>query len=88
LPNQATPGRARLSPKAREVVGLVALVHPSSLHASCVNRSRERVREGALPLLLEPVPNVSAGKGDSPSRPTTFFLDKGQRLVSFSPVSP
>ena len=43
---------------------------------------------GALHLILEPVPNVSAGKGDSLSRPTYFFLDKGRRLVSFSPVSP
>jgi len=72
-----TPSRARLSQCGREVVGLVTPVRPSSFPRFL----REPVAivdwwSARLRLILKPVPNVSAGKGDSPSRPTWCFLVK------------
>lgn len=53
LPNLATPGRAKLSPKAREVVGLVTLVFPRFPREPVASADWWSVR---LHLIIEPVP--------------------------------
>lgn len=79
------PFGAALSPKRSDLVRLddtsrslrvTPVVAPPSGRAG---RDSEVV-VGAIALISKPVPNVSAGKGDSPSRPTDRFVAKGQRL--------
>ena len=69
--------RRLFRPESRVSAGLVVtLVAPSSLRASARAGRDSGLVVGALHLIMKPVPNVSAGKGDSPSRPTILFLLK------------